>query len=110
MGISLPLVINLVSVSVFDKAGLTITFEGGRAFIQKKDGTTVLSVRCERGMYVVNEATDDVPQIGCPDTPLAMASVSQPTTLEQWHRRLCKGDCRWGAEASRKYEICGSRN
>ncbi len=34
---------NLVSVSAFDKAGLTITFERGRAVIRKKDGTAVLN-------------------------------------------------------------------
>ena len=39
-------------------------------------------------MYVVDEATGDVPRIGRLDTPLAMTSVSQPATLEQWHRRL----------------------
>jgi len=79
---------NLISVSAFDKVGLTIIFEGGRAVIKKKDGTAVLSARCVRGMYVVDEATGDVPCVGYPDTPLAMASVSHPTTLEQWHRRL----------------------
>ena len=79
---------NLVSVSTFDKAGLTIIFEGGRAVIQKKDGTAVLSARCVRGMYVVDEATEDVPQVGSQDTPLAMSSVSQPATLEQWHHCL----------------------
>ncbi len=79
---------NLVSVSAFDRVGLSITFEGGRAVIQKKDGTTVLSTRCVRGMYVVNEAKGDVPGTGIPDTPLAMISLSQLTTLERWHRRL----------------------
>ena len=39
---------NLVSVSAFDRAGLTITFEGRHAIIWKKDGTAVLSARCER--------------------------------------------------------------
>ena len=39
-------------------------------------------------MYVVDEAGSDIPGTGVPDTPLAMISLSQPTSLEQWHRRL----------------------
>ncbi len=79
---------NLISVSAFDRAGLAVTFEGGRGVIRKKDGTAVLSARCVRGMYVVDETNGDIPGTGIPDTALAMISLSQPTTLEQWHRRL----------------------
>jgi len=47
---------NLVSVSAFDRAGLSVTFEGGHAVIRKKDGTAVLNARCVRRMYVVDKA------------------------------------------------------
>ena len=71
---------NLISVSTFDKAGLTTTFGDGRGVIRKRDGDAVLTGRGEKGMYVVDvlgrEAT------------IAMSSLSQPTSLEQWHRRL----------------------
>ena len=77
---------NLISVSAFDRAGLTVTFGGGRGVVQKKDGTIVLTARCEKGMYVVDEFSGDSP--GIPSPPLAMASLSHPVSLEQWHRRL----------------------
>ena len=73
---------NLVSISTFDRAGLTTIFTNGKGIIQKLDGTTVLSGQNVGGMYLL-EAVDDVPNI-----PLAMSSLSQPTSLEQWHRRL----------------------
>jgi len=79
---------NLVSVSAFDKAGLTVTFGDGRAVIRKRDGTTVLTARCEKGMYVINEIGGDTPQIAAPDAPLTMISLLHPASLEQWHRRL----------------------
>ncbi len=79
---------NLISVSAFDKAGLTVTFGDGRAVIRKKDGTSVLTARCVRGMYVVDEVGSDVPRLDMSTPPLAMISLSQPTTLEQWHRRF----------------------
>ena len=70
---------NLISISAFDKAGLTTTFSNGEGIIRKADGTVVLAGRNVNGMYIL-ETIDD--------TPLAMRSVSQPTSLEQWHRRL----------------------
>jgi hypothetical protein len=79
---------NLISVSPFDKAGLTVTFGDGGAVIQKKDSTSVLAARCVRGMYVVDEVGNDVPHVETPGPPLAMISPSHPTTLEQWHCRL----------------------
>ena len=77
---------NLVSVSAFDKAGLTITFGGGRGVIRKPDGGVVLASHLDKGMYVVEPI--DVPLSTVPTTPVALASLSQPTSLEQWHRRL----------------------
>ena len=73
---------NLVSISALDRAGLTITFGGGRGVARTMDGTVVLSGKGVNGMYIL-ESLDNTPQ-----TPLAMSSLSQPTSLEQWHRRL----------------------
>lgn len=75
---------NLISVSAFDEAGLTITFGGGRGVVRQADGSVILTGRKERGMYVVDTVTGDV----TPNHPMAMSSISQPTSLEQWHRRL----------------------
>lgn len=77
---------NLISVSAFDKAGLTITFGGGRGVVRKTDGTTVLTSRLEKGMYVVDSIDEGSVAVG--STPIALTSLSQPATLEQWHRRL----------------------
>ena len=77
---------NLVSVSTFDKAGLTVTFGGGRGVVRKNDGTAVLTARLVKGMYVVDELNGDLP--GIPNVPIAMTSLSKPVSLEQWHRRL----------------------
>jgi len=76
---------NLISVSAFDRARLTVTFEGGRGIIRKCDGTPVLAARLVKGMYVIEEFDEETT---LPETPLAMASLSQPVSLEQWHRRL----------------------
>jgi len=76
---------NLISVSAFDRAGLTIIFEGGCGVVRKKDGTIVLTARCENGMYVVNEVDNDLPGM---EAPLTLVSISQPTSLEQWHCHL----------------------
>ena len=76
---------NLVSVSAFDKAGLTTTFGNGKGVVQKADGTVVLAGQNVNGMYLL-ETLDDARNT--PDTPLAMTSLSQPASLEQWHRRL----------------------
>ena len=74
---------NLISVSCFDKAGLTVTFGGGRGVVQKKDGTVVLTAKCEKGMYIVDEVDEDVPGVFG-----AVASLAHSVSLEQWHRRL----------------------
>src|SRR5258707_6261754 len=72
---------NLISISAFDKAGLTTTFGNGRGVIRKKDGTIVLDGRGEKGMYIV-EAYDDEHTVL--NIPLAMGSLSRSTSLEQW--------------------------
>ena len=77
---------NLISVSAFDKAGLTVTFGGGKGVIRKPDGTVVLTSRGEKGMYLVEPLDTTEPAV--PTTPIALASLSKPTSLEQWHRRL----------------------
>ena len=77
---------NLISVSAFDKAGLTVTFGGGQGVVRKPDGTTVLSARLVKGMYVVDELIHNIP--GATNIPIAMTSLSNPVPLEQWHRRL----------------------
>ena len=73
---------NLISVGAFDKAGLTTTFGNGKGIVQKPDGAIILSGNNVNGMYLV-ETVDNTP-----NQPLAMISLSQPTSLEQWHRRL----------------------
>jgi len=77
---------NLVSVSAFDKAGLTTTFGNGQGIIRKRDGSVVLAGRAIKGMYVV-DPLDEAKQ-NIPNNPIAMSSLSKPTSLEQWHRRL----------------------
>jgi len=72
-------------VSAFDKAGLTVTFGGGRAVVQKKDGTVILTARLVKGMYLVDEL-GGLPSVSY--AHLGRTSLSQPTSLEQWHRRL----------------------
>ena len=73
---------NLISVSSFDKAGLTTTFGGGKGVICKADGTIVISGENVNGMYILEPVNDT------PDTTIAMTSLAQPTSLEQWHRHL----------------------
>ena len=73
---------NLVSISALDRAGLTTTFGNGKGVVQKTNGMTVLTGMNVSGMYLL-EALDTAPH-----TPLALNSLSQPTSLEQWHRRL----------------------
>jgi transposase InsO family protein len=72
---------NLISVSAFDKAGLTTTFGNGMGVIRRPDGTTVLAGKNVNGMYVL-DTLETIPK------PLAMGSLSQPAPLEQWHRRF----------------------
>ena len=73
---------NLVSVSALDRAGLTTTFGNGHGITRKADGTVVLASRNVNGMYLLE--TIDHP----PHAPISMGSLSQTTSLEQWHRRL----------------------
>ena len=70
---------NLISINTFDRAGLTTTFSNGQGTIRKADGMVVLAGRNVNGMYIL-ETIDDI--------PIAMSSLSQPTSLEQWHHRL----------------------
>jgi Reverse transcriptase (RNA-dependent DNA polymerase)/GAG-pre-integrase domain/gag-polypeptide of LTR copia-type len=74
---------NLISVSALDKAGITTTFGNGQGIARKSDGTIVLTGINVNGMYVLET-------VGNPHRkPLvAMGSLSLPTSLEQWHRRL----------------------
>ncbi len=76
---------NLISVSAFDKAGLTTTFGHGQGLIKRSDGTVVLAGRQDKGMYIV-DVVDDSQEANT--TPIAMSSLSHSTSLEQWHRRL----------------------
>jgi len=78
--------VNLISISAFDRAGLTTTFGGGHGVIRKPDGSVVLTGRGERGMYIVDTLTGDDEILS--DVPLAMQSLLQVISLEQWHRRL----------------------
>ena len=73
---------NPVSVSALDKAGLTTTFGQGKGVARKTDGTVVLAGKGVNGMYLVEDIVTVL------NVPLAMASLSQPVSLEQWHRRL----------------------
>ena len=78
---------NLVSVSAFDKAGLIMTFGNGKGITQRADGTIVLVSQNVNRMYIL-EAIDNRMYIleaidNIPDVPLAMASLSRPTLLEQ---------------------------
>ena len=70
---------NLISISAFDKAGLTTTFGNGKGVVKRADGTIVLAGQNVNGMYLL-ETFDNAPI-----TPLAMTSLSQPASLQQWH-------------------------
>ena len=73
---------NLVSVSAFDRAGLLTTFGGGKGVVKKPDETIILTGKGVNGMYLL-ETLDAKSH-----TPLALHSLSNPMSLEQWHRRL----------------------
>ena len=73
---------NLVSVSALDRAGLITTFGNGMGVAKNADGTTILASQNVNGMYLL-ETLDNVSH-----APTAMTSLSQPVSLEQWHRRL----------------------
>jgi hypothetical protein len=72
---------NLVSVSAFDRAGLTTTFGNDQGVTRKVDGTIILAGKNINGMYLL-ETLDSA------NVPLVMTTLSQPVSLEQWHRRL----------------------
>ena len=73
---------NLVSVSALDKARLTTVFNNGRGVTKKADGTVILVSQNINGMYLLETVDDPVPQ------PLALSSLSQLTSLEQWHQHF----------------------
>lgn len=73
---------NLVSVGALDKAGLITTFSNGQGITRQADGTVVLAGRNINRMYLL-EAVEPAPS-----TPLAMGSLIQLATLNQWHRHL----------------------
>ena len=75
---------NLVSISAFDRAGLTTKFGDGKGVVKKADSTTILVGKGVNGMYLL-EPLDAKPTGG---TPLALSSLSTSTSLEQWHRHL----------------------
>lgn len=67
---------------IYHKAGLTTTFGNRKGVTQKPNGMVILTGQNVNGMYL-SEATNDLP-----NTTFAMTSLSQPTSLEQWHRHL----------------------
>ena len=73
---------NLVSVGALDKAGLTMNFGDGKGITMKVNGTIVLTSQNINGMYIL-EAIDPSPNV-----PFMMTSLSQPTSLKQWHRHF----------------------
>ena len=73
---------NLVSIGALDKAGLTTTFGNGQGITRRANGEVILAGKNVNGMYILESIEYTT------HTPLAMRSLSQPTSLEQWHRRL----------------------
>ena len=73
---------NLISISAFDRAGLTTMFGKGKGIIWKPNETIVLTGQNMGRMYLL-ETLDSIP-----NTLLTMSSLFQPTSLEQWHWRL----------------------
>ena len=74
--------VNLVSISALDRAGLTTTFGNGEGVVKWVDGTIVLAGKNVRGMYLLETLDPKANML------LALNSLSSPTSLEQWHRRL----------------------
>ena len=73
---------NLISVSTLDRHGLSTNFGGGKGVTKKEDGTVILVGQVNDGMYLLDVIDH------APGEPIAALSLSQPTSLEQWHRRL----------------------
>jgi hypothetical protein len=67
---------NLISISSFDRAGFTTTFTNGQGIIRKSDESPVLAGKHVNSMYLL-ETIDNI--------PFTINSMSQPTSLEQWH-------------------------
>ncbi len=59
---------------------MTVTFGDGHGVVWKKDGTIVLTSQCENRMYIIDDLDDN--------PPMAMTSLSQLVSLEQWHRHF----------------------
>jgi transposase InsO family protein len=72
---------NLISVGALDKAGLTVTFGQGKGVARKANGTVVLAGTNVDGMYLLDPVDNS-------RKPVAMKSLSNSISLEQWHRRL----------------------
>ena len=70
---------NLISVSTLDKAGLVTTFAESQGVTQKAGRSVVLAGKMVNGMYLLEPLDEDPPK------PLALSSLSQPVSLEQWH-------------------------
>ena len=70
---------NLISVSTLDKVGLVTTFPESQGVTQKADRSVVLAGKMVNGMYLLEPLDKDPPK------PLALSSLSQPVSLEQWH-------------------------
>ena len=73
---------NLISVGALDKAGLITTFGNSKGVTTKPDGTVILAGMNVNGMYLLETLS------GPSQIPLALSSLSQSTSLEQWHRRF----------------------
>ena len=70
-------------MSALDKAGLVTTLGNGKGVSCKADGTIVLAGENVNGMYLLKTINNP------PDASnFVMLSLSKPTSLEQWHRRL----------------------
>ena len=63
------------STSAFNNTGLTVTFGGGCGVVRKCDGNAVLSAWLVKGMYIVDELTDDLPRDH--GVPIAMTQVGK---------------------------------
>ena len=79
---TLSLNANLISIGALDRAGLITTFGNRKGVTTKVDGTVFLTSQNINGMYLLETLTSP----GA--VPLAMASLSQPTSLEQWHHHF----------------------
>jgi hypothetical protein len=55
---SATLNLNLISISAFNRAGLSITFGRRQEVVQKENGETVLTVYLEKGMYLSSGTGD----------------------------------------------------